>query len=84
MKRERARSRVALTTERPPARMDDNVRRLADRTRERREPSAHRSGLEGFLAALPRVFPARAASRAARAHGIANDYLRSTYGDDAA
>ena len=84
MKRERTPSRVALTTERPPERMDDNVLRLSDRLREPREPSVDRSGLEGFLAALPRVFPSRADSRALRAREVANDHVRATYGDDAA
>ena len=84
MKRERTPSRVALTMERPPERMDDNVLRLTDRLRARREPSAYRSGLEGFLAALPRMFSMRAGNRAARAHEVLNEHVRSTYGDDAA
>ncbi len=84
MKRERTRSRDALTAERPPERMDDNVRQLADRTPERREPTAHRGGLEGFLAAVPRMFSSPADRRAIRAREAANARARSTYGDDAA
>jgi len=64
--------------------MGDNVRQFADRTREPREPAAHRGGLEGFLAAVPRIFSTPADRRAIRAREVANVRARSTHGDDAA
>ena len=80
MTRERSRSQVALTEERPPERMSGNILPLTAPSRGRRGPVAHWGGLEDLLAALPGVFAAR--SRAGRE--IANRRARSTVGDDAA
>jgi hypothetical protein len=82
MKREHTRSQAALVVERSPERRG-NVLSLMARIGERREPSARRSGLEGFLAALPRLFPARAGSGADGGR-FATDRSRSTFGNDAA
>jgi hypothetical protein len=80
MKRERSRTHVALTVERPSERMGDNVRPLPARTRRRRVPSTGWDGLESFLAVLPHVFAPREAGARATATGRG----RVTFGDDAA
>lgn len=82
MKREHTRSRAVLVVERSSERRG-NVPSLMARTRKGRGPSACRSGLEGFLAALPRLFPARAGG-AADGGRLAPDRSRSTFGNDAA
>lgn len=80
MPRERTRSHVALTVERPSERMGGNVQPLSARTRTRRAPSASWDGLESFLAVLPRVFASRPDGR----HAIAMARGQATFGDDAA
>jgi hypothetical protein len=84
MKRERIRSRVARTVDDLPARVDGNVLRLTDRPRARREPPIEWGGFQGFLAALPRLWPARAERRAATGRANGTDRARVTHGDDAA
>lgn len=69
MKRERTRSRAALAMARSTERLRGDVVPLAARPRERRAASPPWSGLEGFLAALPRVLTSRAESRATHGGG---------------
>jgi hypothetical protein len=83
MKREHTRSRAALVVERSPERRDNEVLSLTARIPARRGPSARRNGLEGFLAALPRMFPA-CAGGGADGGRFATDRSRSTFGNDAA
>ena len=84
MERERTRSRADLAVERSPERMDGDVIPLMAPSRDRREAPAHWSGLEGFLAALPRVFATHTPRRATGRREIANDRSRATFGNDAA
>ena len=81
MKREHTRSRAVLVVERSSERRG-NVPSLMARTRKGRGPSAP-VRTEGFLAALPRLFPARAGG-AADGGRLAPDRSRSTFGNDAA
>ena len=79
MKRERSRAQVALSVERPSEGMGENVLPMSARPRARRVPSAQWRGLDGFLAALPRVLASPAANR-----DLASGRARTTFGDDAA
>ena len=78
MTRERTRSQVAPTVERPSERMGGNVVPLTASTRERRVSAARWDGLENFLAALPQVFGLPTQD------GRENDRRRPTFGNDAA
>jgi len=78
MTRERTRSQVALTVERPSERMGGNVVPLTVPTRERRGSAAQWDGLENFLAALPQVFGSPTPD------GRENDRSHPTFGNDAA
>jgi len=84
MERERIRSRAGLAVERSPERMGGDVTPLMAPSRDRREAPAHWSGLEDFLAVLPRVFATHTRRRATGRREIANDRSRSTFGNDAA
>jgi hypothetical protein len=80
MKPQHSRSRAVLTLKRSSQRTGADVTPLTARFRERQDPSARWTGLEGFLAALPRLFPARVDGGPAIATGRAH----STFDNDAA
>ena len=83
MERERIRSRAGLAVRRSPGLMGRDGTPSAQ-PRERRGPSLHWSGLQGILAALPRVFATPARDRASSGRGIATNPGRSTFDGGAA
>ena len=84
MERERIRSLAVLTAERSAKGMGGDVLPLTARIRKPSGPAVHWSGLDSFLAALPRVFPSGARGRADGGRAKEIGRSRSTFGNDAA